>query len=203
MLGGAHVRFEDLKRDLGISRKVLAERLGRLLEKEILRRHQYSDRPPRFEYLLTEKGLDLCAVLLAAMAWGDRWTAGPAGPPVLLRHQACGEMTHAVLRCAGCGQPLDATDVGPRRRHAVAPSGIEIWRSGGDNLPLACPGSHNSVVWRAGRRSRLARRGRQCNGFGSSWSTWVSPSQLALGSCQPPWWAVRRCASSGPHVPGS
>ncbi|MDG4825049.1 helix-turn-helix domain-containing protein [Asanoa sp. WMMD1127] len=105
------VRFEDLKRDLGISRKVLAERLGRLLEKEILRRHQYSDRPPRFEYLLTEKGFDLCAVLLAAMAWGDRWTAGPAGPPVLLRHQACGEVTHAVLRCAGCGQPLDATDV--------------------------------------------------------------------------------------------
>jgi len=43
-------------------------------------------------------------VLVALMQWGDRWLA-PAGPPVVLRHQGCGEPVHAQLRCAGDHQP--------------------------------------------------------------------------------------------------
>jgi DNA-binding HxlR family transcriptional regulator len=101
-------RFDALRRDLGISRKVLAERLTWLVEQGVLERRAYSERPPRDEYLLTQKGWELCDVLLAITAWGDRWTAGEAGPPVLIRHDACGQLTHAELRCAGCGEPLHA-----------------------------------------------------------------------------------------------
>jgi hypothetical protein len=61
--------------------------------------------------VLTEKGRELVAVLLALVAWGDRWTAGEAGPPVLLRHEGCGELTHAEIRCASCGEPLHADAV--------------------------------------------------------------------------------------------
>jgi DNA-binding HxlR family transcriptional regulator len=104
-------RFDDLRRDLGISRKVLSHRLERLVEQGVLERRAYSDRPPRHEYLLTKKGRELVDVLLAIMAWGDRWTAGDAGPPLLLRHDACGELTHAEIRCARCGRPLHADDV--------------------------------------------------------------------------------------------
>ncbi|SCG57379.1 transcriptional regulator, HxlR family [Micromonospora echinaurantiaca] len=104
-------RFEGLQRDLGVSRKVLAERLGRLVDQQVLRRRSYSDRPPRYEYLLTDKGFELCAVLLVAVAWGDRWTAGSAGPPALLYHRTCGALTRAEVRCAECGEPLHATDV--------------------------------------------------------------------------------------------
>jgi DNA-binding HxlR family transcriptional regulator len=104
-------RFEDIQRDLGISRKVLAERLAWLVEQEVVERRPYSERPPRDEYLLTDRGWELCDVLLAITAWGDRWTAGPAGPPVLLRHRGCGELTHAEIRCATCGELLHATDV--------------------------------------------------------------------------------------------
>ncbi len=50
-------------------------------------------------------------MLLAIAAWGDRWTAGEAGPPVLRRHRSCGEVTQAELRCAHCGEPLHASDV--------------------------------------------------------------------------------------------
>src|SRR4029453_3360076 len=91
-------RFDDLRRDLGISRKVLSERLERLVDQGVLERRAYSQRPPRYEYLLTQKGRELVDVLLAMMAWGDRWTAGSAGPPLLLRHDACGELTHAEIR---------------------------------------------------------------------------------------------------------
>src|SRR5262245_57290699 len=91
-------RFDQIQRDLGISTKVLAERLRGLVEHGVLEQRPYSERPPRHEYALTPKGLELCDVLLAITTWGDRWTAGEAGPPVLLRHRACHQLTHAELR---------------------------------------------------------------------------------------------------------
>jgi DNA-binding HxlR family transcriptional regulator len=104
-------RFDDIQRDLGISRKVLAERLKWLVEQGLLERRAYSERPPRHDYVPTAKGLEFCDVLLAIAAWGDRWTAGDAGPPVLYRHRACGELTHVEPRCAHCGTALHAADV--------------------------------------------------------------------------------------------
>jgi DNA-binding HxlR family transcriptional regulator len=104
-------RFDDIRADLGISSKVLAERLRWLVEQGVLERRQYSERPPRHEYVLSEKGVDLCGVLMAMTAWGDRHLADEAGPPVLLRHRDCGRITTAELRCACCGEPLRADAV--------------------------------------------------------------------------------------------
>ncbi|MEU1876712.1 helix-turn-helix domain-containing protein [Streptosporangium sp. NPDC020072] len=104
-------RFEQIQQDLGISRKVLAERLRWLTENGVLERRAYSERPPRDEYLLTAKGRELCDLLLVMVRWGDRWTSGEAGPPVLYRHHACGEIGHVELCCSSCGQPMRATDV--------------------------------------------------------------------------------------------
>jgi len=115
-------RFDDIQRDLGISRKVLTERLKWLVAQGVLEQRAYSERPPRHDYVLTRKGLELCDVLLAITAWGDRWTAGTAGPPVLLRHRTCGELTHAELRCARCGEPLHAGDVDVEAGPGAAPA---------------------------------------------------------------------------------
>ena len=104
-------RFDDLQRDLGISRKVLAERLKHLVEAGMLERLAYSERPARYEYALTEKGFGFVDVLMAMAAWGDRWTAGDAGPPVLRRHRTCGQITQVELRCSVCGETLHSTDV--------------------------------------------------------------------------------------------
>ena len=104
-------RFDQLQQSLGISRKVLAERLRWLTEKGVLERREYSARPPRHEYVLTTKGLELVQVLMVMVAWGDRWLAGEAGPPVLYRHHACGQIGHAELVCSACGQPMRATDI--------------------------------------------------------------------------------------------
>ena len=106
-----NTRFDDIQRGLGISRKVLAERLAWLQAQGVLERRPYSERPLRHEYALTQKGYELCEVLMAITAWGDRWTAGEAGPPVLLRHRTCHELTDAELRCARCGESLHAADV--------------------------------------------------------------------------------------------
>lgn len=104
-------RFDEIQRDLGISRKVLAERLKWLVAHGVLEQRPYCERPPRHEYRLTQKGEELADVLLAIIAWGDRWTADEAGPPVLLRHRACGHLTTAELRCAHCSGSLHASDV--------------------------------------------------------------------------------------------
>ena len=104
-------RFDQIQQSLDISRKVLTERLKWLVENDVLERREYSSRPPRHEYTLTAKGLELCDLLLVMVRWGDRWTAGEAGPPVLYRHHACGEISHVDLRCSTCGQPMHASDV--------------------------------------------------------------------------------------------
>jgi DNA-binding HxlR family transcriptional regulator len=107
---GMH-RFEQIQQDLGISRKVLTERLKWLVESGVLERQAYSERPPRHEYRLTAKGTELCDLLLVMVRWGDRWLAGEAGPPVLYRHRACGRISHVELHCSECGEPMRATDI--------------------------------------------------------------------------------------------
>ena len=104
-------RFEQMQGHLGIARNILAARLQTLVGHGILERRRYSERPARYEYRLTQKGLDLYPALVSLMQWGDRHLAGKSGPPVVLRHRACGELTEPHLACSECGEPLGARDV--------------------------------------------------------------------------------------------
>lgn len=106
-------RFDAFQSQLGVTRHVLAERLARLVDDGIFVKHAYQDRPPRFEYRLSEKGRDLYPILLSLMAWGDRWKDDGDGPPVLLRHRTCGRMMQPVTVCSECGEPLDPREVEP------------------------------------------------------------------------------------------
>jgi DNA-binding HxlR family transcriptional regulator len=117
-------RFDQLQETLGISRKVLAERLRWLTETGVLERREYSSRPARYEYALTGKGLELFEVMMVMVRWGDKWLSGEAGPPVYYRHHACGQISHVELRCSECGEPMTATDIdvlpGPGSQPEVA-----------------------------------------------------------------------------------
>ncbi|NUP48741.1 MAG: redoxin domain-containing protein [Catenulispora sp.] len=75
-VAGGFNRFSDLAGELGVSRKVLAERLALLVDRGVLERRQYSERPPRFEYHLTEAGRGLLPVLVALQNWGARFVMG-------------------------------------------------------------------------------------------------------------------------------
>jgi DNA-binding HxlR family transcriptional regulator len=119
-------RFDDFQRRLGISRNILQERLGRLVESGVLSRVPYSEHPPRVDYRLTDKGRDLWPVLTAMRQWGDRYAA-PNGPPLQVVHTSCGATTPAVFVCGSCGEPLGPRDVTPapgpgREIHNVIPS---------------------------------------------------------------------------------
>jgi DNA-binding HxlR family transcriptional regulator len=103
-------RFDGMQRELGVARNVLASRLERLLREGILEKVPYQERPVRYEYRLTEKGLDLWPVIVELLRWGDRYAA-PNGPPIVLRHKGCGGELGEHRVCTGCGQRLGVRDV--------------------------------------------------------------------------------------------
>lgn len=104
-------RFDDFQRELGIGRNILAQRLARLVDEEIFERHQYQERPLRYEYRLTDKGREVFPILAAMAAWGERWLVDEAGTPLVLHHRACGHDMHAVAVCSECAEPIDVREV--------------------------------------------------------------------------------------------
>jgi DNA-binding HxlR family transcriptional regulator len=106
-------RFDDIQRDLGVSRGILSDRLDRLIESGILERRLYQERPERYEYRLTDKGRDLWPITIGLLKWGDRYYA-ENGPPRVILHRGCGGEVTERLRCAKCGADLTARDVEAR-----------------------------------------------------------------------------------------
>jgi DNA-binding HxlR family transcriptional regulator len=103
-------RFGEMQRSLGVARNVLSARLQRLVDEGILERRAYQESPPRHEYFLTEKGLDLWPALIALQSWGDRYSSGPEGPPMLIVHKECGGQVSDRGTCERCGELLHARD---------------------------------------------------------------------------------------------
>ena len=103
-------RFDDFHASLGMARSVLTARLRRLTEQGVLERRAYCEHPPRYEYHLTEKGRALHPIIVSMVQWGDAWAQAPGDPPVVLVHDACGQVTHPVLTCPHCGIEVSAAN---------------------------------------------------------------------------------------------
>lgn len=101
-------RFDALQRHLGISPNVLSTRLGRLVKEDLLSRRLYSHRPPRHEYVATDKGQELLPVLVALAAWGGRWVQGEPELSVLLHGKRFDHPVEPVMSCARCDAPVDS-----------------------------------------------------------------------------------------------
>ncbi|WP_371651993.1 MULTISPECIES: winged helix-turn-helix transcriptional regulator [unclassified Streptomyces] len=115
---GVH-RFDALQRELGMSRKVLAERLKLLVETGVLTREPYQDRPVRYEYRLTPRGRALLPVLIALQDWGDTWVLGE-GETMATATENSGE-TERVRELVGTKVPeLRLTDFDGELRDPVA-----------------------------------------------------------------------------------
>jgi len=108
-------RFDAIQRNLGISRKVLTQRLASLTEHDVVVRIAYQENPPRYDYRLTEKGNDLAMVVLALQQFGDRWSFGETGPPIRWQHLACGQISTPTVCCDRCGETIRPGDALPLR----------------------------------------------------------------------------------------
>ena len=108
-------RFDQLQRNTGMARNILSDRLNTLVANGILRRELYQERPRRYEYRLTEAGLDLYPVLTGLMDWGSRHLGGQA---MTLIHKSCGATVMPHLACPECGEHVEARDMRAQPRAA-------------------------------------------------------------------------------------
>lgn len=109
LLLGNH-RFDAIVRYTGAPRDILTARLRSLEAEGFVTRVPYEERPPRFEYHLTDLGRSLGPIVATMREFGDRHLAGESGPPMRFRH-ICGEEYHAVLACSACGQVVRSGEV--------------------------------------------------------------------------------------------
>jgi DNA-binding HxlR family transcriptional regulator len=116
LLTGPH-RFAELQGKLGIAKNVLTVRLQKLVDQGIVEKTPYTDARDWNDYRLTRKGKDLFPVLTALMAWGDRYSAPPGGPPLIFQHE-CGHAAGHKVVCAYCGD-----DIIPRSIKIIAGPG--------------------------------------------------------------------------------
>ncbi len=98
-------RFDEWERSLRIAPNILTARLKGLVEDGLLARHRYSERPPRYEYRLTEAGRDAQSVVIALLAWGNRHLA-PEGPSVVVLDSETGEAAEPMMVDRATGRPL-------------------------------------------------------------------------------------------------
>ena len=110
-------RFDEFEESLGIAPNMLTRRLKGLVESGLLEKRRYQERPPRFEYLLTERGRDFRPVLWTLLSWGNRHFA-PEGASVQIIDAHSGEVAEPVLIDRRSGKPLTA----PQFRAAPGPA---------------------------------------------------------------------------------
>jgi DNA-binding HxlR family transcriptional regulator len=99
-------RFDEFRDSLGIAPTMLTRRLNTLVEAGLLTRRQYSEHPPRDEYVLTEMGTDFRPVLLAMMAFGNRHFP-PERQSVRVVNLETGEPVNPMLVDPATGKRVD------------------------------------------------------------------------------------------------
>lgn len=112
-------RFDEFQQALELSRGVLAQRLGRLVDEGLLEKRLYEERPPRHEYVLTEKGRAFYPVLAAMWRFGDDWLwPGGEASPLELRDRDTGEVIRPLVIDENSGRPIDVRRIrlGARKR---------------------------------------------------------------------------------------
>lgn len=127
-------RFDEFEKSLGIAPNMLTRRLTGLVEAGLLERRQYNARPPRFEYVLTERGRDFVPVLATLLVWGNKHFA-PEGASVVIVNRETGELADPVVVDRISGRPLSdqafSSAPGPAADGATRERYMRLLNSGG------------------------------------------------------------------------
>ena len=113
-------RFDEFEQSLGVAPNILSARLKKLVANGLLERSRYSERPPRYEYLLTAAGRDARSISIALLAWGNRHLA-PEGESIVIMNTETGKQADPVMIDGITGKPI--TD--PVFRLAAGPAAPE------------------------------------------------------------------------------
>jgi DNA-binding HxlR family transcriptional regulator len=110
-------RFDEIRDAIGVPPAVLAARLERLVAEGLLTKVLYEERPPRYEYRLTEKGRAFWPVLAAMWRWGTDWCFDAEGqPPLMLVDRETRKEIRPVVVDERTGEPVDVRRTRVRQR---------------------------------------------------------------------------------------
>ncbi|MFT4050428.1 MAG: helix-turn-helix domain-containing protein [Solirubrobacterales bacterium] len=99
-------RFTEIKRNTGVASNILSDRLQMLVDQGVVARvDEIEDGQVVDRYRPTQKGLDARPIMMAMLAWGDKYAA-PDGAPREIVHEDCGNVVHAKMVCDTCGGEL-------------------------------------------------------------------------------------------------
>lgn len=98
-------RFDQFQKNLNIAPNMLTRRLAVLVEAGLLEKRLYSEKPPRYEYIVTPRGRDFRSVLWSLQSWGNRHFA-PEGESVVLIDKESGERAEPILVDRRTGKPI-------------------------------------------------------------------------------------------------
>jgi DNA-binding HxlR family transcriptional regulator len=122
---GLH-RYDALRASTGIPTTTLASRLRNLQGHGLVERVRYQNRPPRHEYVLTEKGRGFWKVITALREWGDRWDLAGCGAPTL---ELFDQGTGRALRLALVDSSTDLAASPARIRYRPGPGADDAVRA--------------------------------------------------------------------------
>lgn len=134
-----HSRFDEFQANVGLSSSMLTSRLKSLVEAGILERRRYQERPPRYEYVLTELGRSLRPVLVALAAWRNAQLA-PQERSMILVDTRTGREVEPIVVDAATGERVDD----PHYVYAAGPSaGSEMRKRYENALPARAAADPN------------------------------------------------------------
>jgi DNA-binding HxlR family transcriptional regulator len=140
-------RFDDFQKNLSIARNTLTDRLRLLEQHGIFRREAYQQFPVRYEYRLTERGLDEYSYAIMLMFWGNAWLRkNPSS--ISLTHIPCGARIQPVCRCSNCRKEIIAEEV------AIDPKSVAVDRA---STKRRVRYSSDPELFKAGRDTAAAR----------------------------------------------
>ncbi|QNN59102.1 winged helix-turn-helix transcriptional regulator [Diaphorobacter ruginosibacter] len=104
-------RFDDWLASANIPRHTLAERLKSLVQMDVLRPRLYQERPERYAYHLTTKGMALYDSVLMIWDWEQKYGERNQALPPRLTHKSCGHVFHPDLACSACNERVTMQDL--------------------------------------------------------------------------------------------
>lgn len=109
-------RFDQFRKSLGIAPTMLTKRLSVLVDEGLLEKRQYSEHPPREEYVLTQAGKDFLPVLFVIGAWGRKHKPfeNPKKMPIFLDAEQGTEIIPIVI------DQVTGAEIGSRTIHQKA-----------------------------------------------------------------------------------
>ncbi|MBP2387920.1 winged helix-turn-helix transcriptional regulator [Paeniglutamicibacter kerguelensis] len=106
-------RFDEIRESVGVSDKVLANRLRQLVEGGLATRIPYGNASTRrYEYEPTQAGIDALPILHAFALWAEKHTpTAGLGQRLVIVCRDCGRESSRGETCSECGAVLSADNV--------------------------------------------------------------------------------------------